>query len=96
LIVTLPLTVAVSVTEHFPEDRVQVFEENVTLPVPETFDQVMVPVWDAYPPDTVAVQVIFVPTAKDDLMHVSAVCEDAFVMVSLAVPEDGELYLSPR
>jgi hypothetical protein len=34
----------VTVTEQLPDNSVQVVEENVTLPVPETFDQVIVPV----------------------------------------------------
>lgn len=64
----------------------------MTLPFPETFDQVKatVPVCDGYPPDTVAAQVILVPVAKDDLVHDSVVCVGAFVTVSLAL-RDGQL-----
>jgi hypothetical protein len=57
--VILPAAVPLTVTEHFPEDSLQVVEENVTFPVPETFDQVMVPVV-RYPPLTVTVHVICV------------------------------------
>ena len=76
-----------TVTEQLPDDSVQVVEENVTLPVPETLDHVTIPVGEGYPPDTVAVQVIGVPMPKDDSVHDNAIIVGAFVMVSLAVRE---------
>jgi len=84
---TLPLEIAVTVTEQLPDGRLQTVDENVTLPVPEAFDHVTVPLYDAYPPDTVAVQVIGIPMLKDDCVHDSVVAVGAFLMVSAAVRE---------
>jgi hypothetical protein len=72
------------VTEQVPDDSGQVFEENVTFPVPEIFDQVTFPLCDEYPPDTVALQVAFMPIPKDDSVHDTVVTVTAFLMVSLA------------
>jgi hypothetical protein len=47
-------------------------------------------------PVTVAVQVIFVPFLKDDLVHDMVTCMDALAMVSLAVPELSWLLVSPE
>jgi hypothetical protein len=60
LILRLPVAVADIVTEQLPDDNVQVFDENVTLPEPETFDQVTVPV-GKYPP-TMALQLTWLLT----------------------------------
>jgi hypothetical protein len=65
----LPSAVAVSPTEHLPTMSVQVVKENEPLLVPDTFDQAIVPRCEEYEPVTVAVQVTFVPTAKDDLLQ---------------------------
>ena len=89
-IVALP-EVPVTVTEHLPAFNAHVLEENVMVPLPETFDQVMVPVCEGYPPATVAVQVIFVLMA-----HNMVVCVVAFVMVSTVGPELIWLFVSPR
>ena len=87
MISTLPGAVAVTVTEQLPDDSVQVVEENVMLPFSEAFDQVTVPVCEGYPPDKVAVQVIFVPTTMDDCAHDVTTAVDAFLTVSAAVRE---------
>jgi hypothetical protein len=81
----LPVAVAVTVTEQLPDDRLQTADENVTLPVPETFDQVTVPLCDGYPPDRVDIQVISVPVPKNDCVHDKVVVVGAFLMVSVAV-----------
>lgn len=91
-----PVTVTVQV--KVPDaDNVQVSEENVTPPFPETLDQVTVPVGDGYPLVTVAVQVIDEdePVPKDDAVHDIVVTVGAFAMVSLAVPELTSLLGSP-
>jgi hypothetical protein len=84
---TLPATVAVTVTEQLPDDSVQVVEENVTPPFPEACDHVTVPLCDEYPPDTVAAQVTFEPTPMDDCEHAVATAVDALLTVSEAVWE---------
>ena len=92
---TAPSAVPLTVTEHFPANSVHIFEENVTSPVPETFIQVMVPVCVEEGPDTVEAQVIDVPTARVDLVHVTVVCVGAFVTIRLKEAEAGEFCLSP-
>lgn len=37
--------VPVNVTEHFPDDSVQAYDEDLPLAAPEAFDQVIVPVY---------------------------------------------------
>jgi len=69
----VPATVPVIFTVQLPDERVQVLEENVTLPDPETFNQVIVPVWVEYAPVTVALQVS-PPTANVVVVHVIVVC----------------------
>jgi hypothetical protein len=83
LISTLPEAVAVTVTEQLPDDSVQIVEEKETFPVPETFDQVTVPVCDGYPPDTVAVQVTEVLLLNDVPVHDKARIVGAFAIVNL-------------
>jgi hypothetical protein len=79
---TLPAPVPLIVTEHFDAFSLQVFEEKVTVPAPETCDQVMVPVcrYVGDTPVTVAVQVTFVPFLKDDLVHDIVVRVNGFVV----------------
>ena len=62
LILTCPAAVGIIVTWQLPPVSVQVVWKNVTFPVPETLDQVTVPLGDEYGPDIVAVQVTGVPT----------------------------------
>jgi len=62
----LPVTSPVIVTEHFPEDSVHEIDESLTVPVPETFDHIMVPICVRCPPDTVAVHVVDSPTPNVD------------------------------
>jgi len=87
----LPATVPVTITEHvaltFVLASVQVWEENVTLPVPANLDQVIVPVRVGLVPVTVAVHVIFAPTAMLVLVQVMVVVVVAFVTVSVVVPK---------
>lgn len=87
------------VTEHFPNDSVQVLEEKATPPVPDTFSQVMVPMCDLYPPVTVAVHLIFVPTAKDDFVQEMAVLVWAVPAFRTVIRSHGLvaplLFLSP-
>lgn len=87
----------VNVQLRVSDDCVQLIEEKMTFPVPETFDQVTVPAGDGYPLVTVAVQVIDddEPMPKDDSVHDIVVTVSAFVMVSLAVPELTLLLGSP-
>ena len=61
-----------TVTEQLPDDSVQAVEENVTIPVPETFDHVIAPVGKY--PFIVAVHVTGTPT-------LSAVREHAITTV---------------
>ncbi len=92
----LPAAVAVIVMEQLPDDRVHLVEENVTFPLPETFDQMTVPVCDAYPLATFAVHVIGAPGPKDDCVHDIVTEVGAFVIVSLAVRALPWLLESPR
>jgi hypothetical protein len=71
----------VTVTEQLPDDSVHTVGENVTNPGPETFDQAMVPLWNGYPLETVAVQVTFVPAPKDCGAHDITVLVCALVMI---------------
>jgi len=80
-----PEVVTVTVTEQLPDERVQVVEESVTLPLPETFDHVTVPVCEEKVPDTVAVHVISEPTLKDDEVQTIATAVLAFPTFTLFV-----------
>jgi hypothetical protein len=71
--------------EQLPDDRLQVVEENVILP--ETFDQVTVPVIDESAPDTAAVHVTGTPVLNVDSVHDSVRTVAAFVIVSPAARE---------
>jgi hypothetical protein len=93
--VTLPAATPLTVTEHFPAESLQVGGMNATFPVPENFDQVIVPVCEGALPVTVAVQVTEVPTAKVDLVHVIDATVFALMTARLVVPFDGESLESP-
>ena len=84
----------VRVTEHVPEERVQVAELGVTVPPVEVTVNVTVPVGDA-PPDMVAVHSVVEPTAKDVGLQETATVGLSLVTVRLVVPELGALSESP-
>jgi len=83
----LPAAVPVTFTEQVPATRVQVAEEKVTFPVPETSVQVTVPVCTGNPPETVAVQVVNEPTPKENDVHATFVVVGALVIDTKAFPE---------
>jgi hypothetical protein len=94
LISKLPAALAVTITEQLPDDSVQVFEEKVTFPVPETLDQVTVPVGEC-PPSTVAVQVAGAPSAGAVGEHATVTVVDTLLILSRNVPEPGAFPESP-
>jgi hypothetical protein len=82
------------VTEHAPEERVQVAELRVAVPVTGITVNATVPVGDA-PPDTVAVHSVVEPAAKDIGTQETVMVGVSLVTVRLAVPELGALFVSP-
>jgi hypothetical protein len=89
----LPALVAVTVTWQLPDNRLQVGEENVTRPAPDTLPQVTVPVGEY--PLTVAVHVTGTPMLSDVEEHVIVTVVTAFPTWSTWVPELGPLPRSP-
>jgi hypothetical protein len=83
----------VTVTEQLPDERAQVFEEKVTVPCPDTFDQVTVPVGED-PPSTVAVHVPASPTLNAE-GHTTDTVVVTFRIVTPPLPELGEFPESP-
>lgn len=92
---TFPLTVPLTITEHFPAVSAQEDLENVIFPDPETFVQVIVPVRKVAEPLTMAVQVVDEPIANVGLVHNIAVLVGARVTISTKEAEVGKISLSP-
>ena len=94
-ITALPAAVPVMFTEQVPATSVQVAEENVTFPVPETSAHVTIPVCTGNPPETTAVQVVNEPTPKENDVHDTTVDVGAFAIATVAFPELPLLWESP-
>ena len=71
--VTPPTICPVTVTEQLVPDKLQVVEENETVPVPDCDQVIVSPEIGAKSPVMVAVQEVPVPAANDDDVHVTVV-----------------------